>query len=105
MFDEFIKKKTRKLVIKMQKQFYRLLYKTKFYSNYINKILFSRIKTTRSKKFQIVIAIYNNIFFFINKSTKVNYEHSTFNTFRYINNIKYFIDILLANFDDLIKFY
>ena len=45
------------------------------------------------------------MFFFISESTKIDYEHSAFSIFRCIDNIKYFIDTLLANLDDLVKFY
>ena len=48
--------------------------------------------------------IYNNVFSFCNKSTKINYKNSAFNTFRCISGVKYLIDVLFSNRDNLNKF-
>ena len=48
--------------------------------------------------------IYNNVFFFCNKSTKINYKNNIFSTFRCMSNVKYLIDILFLNRDNLNKF-
>ena len=47
--------------------------------------------------------IYNNVFF-CNESTKMNYKHNDFNIFRCMNEIKYLIDVLFANSNDVYKF-
>ena len=103
IFDDFIKKNARKLVVKMHQKFDCLLYDIKSNLNFFNEKRI-RIKITRSSKFLNKIIIYNNVLFFINEFVKMNHIHNEFNTFRCMSDIKYLIDVLLINFDDNLNF-
>ena len=95
--NDEIKKAMRAFEIEVQNSLHDLMYKMKNFDD--DK---TRIKT--SKNFQKLIIFYNNVLFFCNELTTVNFKNNDWATFRCMRKIKHLLEFLMIFENELVKF-
>ena len=95
--NDEIKETMRAFETKIQNSLHDLMHKMKNFDD-------NRARTKASKNFQEFIIFYNNVLFFCNELTTVNFKNSDWATFRCMRKIKHLLESLMTSESELVKF-